>query len=166
MIQKFLYLEWKAFIRSASFATNLALKILMGFVAVYFILIFLALGIGVFYILKKENMDPVATVNKFMIYYVLMDLIIRLLLQKIPVLNIRPMLVFPIKKSTIVHFSLGKTVLSFFNLVHAFFLIPFCVVLIIEGYDVLSVVLWYTAIFSLLYINNFLYNLLSNKDNL
>ena len=166
MIQKFLYLEWKAFIRSASFATNLALKILMGFVAVYFILIFLALGIGVFYILKKENMDPVATVNKFMIYYVLMDLIIRLLLQKIPVMNIRPMLIFPIKKSTIVHFSLGKTVLSFFNLVHGFFLIPFCVVLIIEGYDVLSVVLWYTAIFSLLYINNFLNILLSNKDNL
>jgi hypothetical protein len=48
MIQKFLYLEW-TFIRSASFATNLALKILMGFVAIYFILIFLALGIGVLF---------------------------------------------------------------------------------------------------------------------
>ncbi|RKS94850.1 hypothetical protein BC952_0478 [Flavobacterium limicola] len=166
MIQKFLYLEWKAFFRSASFATNLALKILMGFVAVYFLLIFLAVGVGAFYILKKMNLDPIVTVNQFMIYYVLMDLIIRLLLQKIPVMNIRPMLIFPIKKSTIVHFSLGKTVLSFFNLVHAFFLIPFCVVLIIEGYDVLSVVLWYTAIFSLLYLNNFLNILLSNKDNL
>ena len=99
MIQKFLYLEWKAFIRSASFATNLALKILMGFVAIYFILIFVALGVGVFYILKKENLDPILTVNKFMIYYVLIDLIIRLLLQKIPVMNIRPMLTFPIKKS-------------------------------------------------------------------
>ena len=166
MIQKFLYLEWKAFIRSASFATNLALKILMGFVAAYFILIFLALGIGVFYILKKENMDPIATVNKFMIYYVLMDLMIRLLLQKIPVLNIRPMLVFPIKKSTIVHFSLGKTILSFFNLVHGFFLVPFCVVLLIEGYDVLSVILWFISIYSLLYINNFINIILSNKDNL
>ena len=57
MIQKFLYLEWKAFFRSASFATNLALKILMGFVAAYFILVFLALGIGAFYILKKMNLD-------------------------------------------------------------------------------------------------------------
>ena len=82
MIQKFLYLEWKAFFRSASFATNLALKILMGFVAAYFILVFLALGIGVFYIFKKMNLDPIITVNKFMIYYVVMDLIIRLLLQK------------------------------------------------------------------------------------
>ena len=166
MIQKFLYLEWKAFIRSASFATNLALKILMGFVAIYFILIFLALGIGVFYILKKENLDPIATVNKFMIYYVLIDLIIRLLLQKIPVLNIRPMLVFPIKKATIVHFSLGKTILSFFNLVHGFFLIPFCVVLLIEGYDAVAVVLWFLALYSLLYINNFINIILSNKDNL
>jgi hypothetical protein len=77
MIQKFLYLEWKAFIRSASFATNLALKS-WCFVAIYFILIFLALGIGV-YILKKEL--TIATVNKFMIYYILIDLIIRLLLQ-------------------------------------------------------------------------------------
>lgn len=166
MIQKFLYLEWKAFFRSASFSTNLALKILMGFIAIYFILVFLGLGIGTFYILEKMNLDPIVTVNKFMIYYILIDLISRLMLQKIPVMNIRPMLVFPIKKSTIVHFSLGKTILSFFNLVHGFFLIPFSIVLMVEGYDVLSVVLWYSAIFSLLYINNFINIILSNKDNL
>lgn len=166
MIQKFLYLEWKAFFRSASFATNLALKILMGFVAAYFILVFLALGIGVFYILKKANLDPIVTVNKFMIYYLIFDLIFRLMLQKIPVMNIRPLLIFPIKKSTIVHFSLGKTVLSFFNVIHAFFLIPFSVVLIIEGYDPLSVVLWFLAIYSLMFVNNFINIILSNKDNL
>jgi hypothetical protein len=65
------------------------------------------------------------------------------------VLNIRPMLVFPIKK-TIVHFSLGKTILSFFNLVHGF-LIPFCVVLLIEGYDAVAVVLWFLALYSYLH---------------
>lgn len=166
MIQKFLYLEWKSFFRSASFTTNLALKILMGFVAAYFILIFLALGVMLFYILEKENYDPIVIVNKFMIYYVLMDLGIRLLLQKIPVMNIRPMLIFPIKKATIVHFSLGKTAISFFNLVHVFFLIPFSVVLIIEGYDVVNVLLWFTAVYSMFYINNFVNIILSNKDNL
>jgi hypothetical protein len=55
--------------------------------------------------------------------------------------------------------------LSFFNLVHGF-LFPFSIVLMVEGYDVLSVVLWYSAIFSLLYINNFINIILSNKDNL
>jgi hypothetical protein len=166
MIQKFLYLEWKAFFRSASFATNLALKILMGFVAAYFIVIFLALGIGVFFILKKANLNPVTTVNKFMIYYLIADLIVRLLLQKIPVMNIRPLLIFPIKKSTIVHFSLGKTALSFFNIIHAFFLIPFSVVLIVQGYDPVAVILWFIAIVSFVYLNNFINIILSNKDNL
>ncbi len=166
MIQKFLYLEWKAFTRSASFGANLAIKILMGFLAVYFTLVFLAVGIGAFYILKKLHLDPIVTINKFLIYYFLFDLIIRLLLQKIPVMNIRPLLVLPIKKPTIVHFSLGKTVLSFFNFVHAFLFLPFSIVLIYEGYDVLSVILWHTAMVSLIYTNNFVNIVLSNKDNL
>ncbi|MFT7336096.1 MAG: hypothetical protein ACI9M1_002045 [Porticoccaceae bacterium] len=166
MFKRFIYLEWKAFTRSASFATNIALKIVTGFIAIYFTLVFLALGIGAFYILKKMNLDPLITVNKFMIYYVLTDLVIRFMLQKIPLMNIRPLLIFPIEKSTIVHFSLGKTILSFFNLVHGFFLIPFSVVLIVEGYDPVSVILWFIALFSLLYINNFVNIILSNKDNL
>lgn len=166
MFKRFIYLEWKAFTRSASFATNLGLKILIFFLIAYFSIVFLALGIGAFYILKKMNLDPLVTVNKFLIYYLLMDLIIRLLLQAIPVMNIRPLLTLPIKKPTIVHFSLGKTVLSFFNFVHAFFFIPFTVVLIIEGYDMVSVILWYLAMVSLIYINNFLNILLNNKDNL
>lgn len=166
MFKRFIYLEWKAFSRSASFATNLGLKILMFFLIAYFSVAFLALGIGAFYILKEMHLDPLATVNKFLIYYFLLDLIIRLLLQAIPVMNIRPLLILPIKKPTIVHFSLGKTVLSFFNIVHAFFFIPFTIVLIVEGYDVVSAVLWYLAMVSLIYINNFLNILLNNKDNL
>ncbi|HKO77704.1 MAG TPA: DUF5687 family protein, partial [Flavobacterium sp.] len=112
MFTKFIYLEWKSFTRSASFASNLALKILMGFLVLYFTLVFLALGVGAFYILREMKLDPLVTVNKFLVYYFLMDLIIRLLLQAIPVMNIRPMLTLPFKKSTIVHFSLGKTMLS------------------------------------------------------
>lgn len=166
MFKRFIYLEWKAFFRSASFASNLALKIFMAFIAIYFTLVFLALGVMAFYILKKLNLDPVVTVNKFLIYYFLFDLIFRLLLQKIPVMNIRPLLIFPIKKPTIVHFSLGKTVLSFFNFIHAFFFLPFSIVLLYEGYDVWSVILWHIAVFSLVYINNFLNILLNNKDNL
>jgi len=166
MIYKFIYLEWKAFTRSASFATNLGLKILMGFLALYFTLVFLALGFGAFYIFKKMNMDPLPTINKFLIYYFLVDLIVRLLLQKIPVMNIRPLLILKISKPTIVHFSLGKTILSFFNIVHAFLFIPFSIILLKEGYDVVSVIFWFLSVSSLVYINNFINILLSNKDNL
>lgn len=165
MFKKFLWLEWKAFIRSSSFGTNLALKILMMLGALYFAAIFLAMGARGFYIIKEElNQDPLVIVSKFAIYYMLFDLILRLFLQKIPVINIRPLLTLPIKRSTIVNFAIGKTMLSFFNILHAFFLIPFTVVLFIEGYDPVNIVLWHVGIMSLIYCNNFLNILLNNKD--
>lgn len=165
MFKKFIWLEWKSFFRSASFGTNLALKILMGLAALYFAVMFLILGAGGFYIIKKSlNQDPLVIVSKFAIYYMLFDLILRLFLQKIPIINIRPLLTLPIKRSTIVNFAIGKTMLSFFNLLHAFFLIPFTVVLIIEGYDVVNVIIWHISIVALIYCNNFLNILLNNKD--
>ncbi|MDQ6469972.1 DUF5687 family protein [Flavobacterium sp. LHD-80] len=166
MIKKFIFLEWKAFIRSASFGKNLAMKILLGFLMIYFSLIFVGMGVGAFYVLKKMNLEPLQTVNRFLIYYFIFDLIVRLMVQSIPVLNIKPLLVLPIKKPTIVHFSLGKTVLSFFNWVHALFFIPFSVVLLIEGYDVVSILFWNLAMISLVYINNFLNIILNNIDKL
>ena len=166
MIKKFLYLEWKAFTRSASFGTNLALKILMGFIAILYSFILLMAGIGAFYGLKKMNLDPLQQVNKYLIYYFLIDLAIRLLMQKIPVLNIRPLLVLPIKRPIIANFSIGKTAFSFFNFLHAFFFLPFTIILLVEGYDVESVILWHLAMISLVYSNNFLNIILTNKDNL
>ncbi len=166
MIKKFIYLEWKAFIRSASFGKNLAMKIIIGFLMIYFSLIFVAMGVGAFYVLKDMNLEPLITINKFLIYYFLLDLVIRLLLQSIPVLNIKPLLVLPFKKPVIVHFSLAKTVLSFFNWVHTLFFVPFSVVLILEGYDVIRIVFWYIGAMTFIYINNFLNIILSNIDRL
>jgi hypothetical protein len=166
MIKKFIYLEWKAFIRSASFGKNLAMKIIIGFLMIYFSLIFIGMGVGAFYVLEEMKLEPLVTVNKFLIYYFLLDLVIRLLLQPIPVLNIKPLLVLPLKKTTIVHFSLGKTVLSFFNWIHALFFMPFTVVLILNGYNVVQIIFWHLGIMSIIYINNFLNIILSNFDKL
>ncbi|SNR87565.1 DUF5687 family protein [Flavobacterium sp. ov086] len=166
MIKKFIYLEWKAFTRSASFGKSVAMKIIIGFFMIYFSLLFIGGGIGIFYVLKKMNLEPFETINKFLIYYFLFDLIIRLLLQAIPVLNIKPLLVLPFQKNTIVHFSLGKTALSFFNWLHALFFVPFSIVLVIEGYSLMGVIFWNLAIIALIYINNFLNIILSNIDKL
>ncbi len=167
MVKKFLYLEWKSFVRSASFGNSLAMKIMMGFFAVYFMISFLILGIGVFFIIKEElDLEPLATVNKYLIFYFLADISARLALQKIPVLNIKPLLLMNIKKSTIVKFTLGKTVFSVFNFFQLFFFVPFTIVLLIQGYDVISTVLWFVAMMSIVYFLNFLNIILNNKDNL
>ncbi len=163
MFKHFIMLEWKSFLRSASFGTNLILKIIMALAALYFIACFAILGTAVFFILKKEGMEPLQTINKFIIYYFAVDLLIRYFLQKMPVMNIRPLLTLPIKRSTIVHFTLGKTALSFFNWTHTFFFIPFTVVLLVKGYGY-QAILWNLGMFSLVYFNNFINILINNKD--
>jgi hypothetical protein len=163
MFKHFIKLEWKSFFRSASFGANLAIKIFMGFMALYFMVVFIGAGVGVFFILKENSLEPLETVNKFLIYYFVADLLLRYFLQKMPVLNIKPLLILPIKKDTIVHFTLGKTALSFFNWLHAFFFIPFTVVLLTNGYGY-QAVLWHLGIIALIYCNNFINVLVNNKD--
>ncbi len=166
MIKHFLTLQWKSFIRSASFRTNVAFKILMVFGALYFIFIFLALGVGSFYIMRDSGIeDPLAFVNRYLIYYLAADLYIRYMLQKMPVLNIRPLLYLPFKKNEVVFYSLSKTLTSFFNWSHAFFFIPFSVVLIREGYDPAGVTGWHLGIMALFFCNNFINIMMNNKDS-
>lgn len=165
MIKRFLSLEWKSFFRAASFQTNLAIKILMAFGALYFILMFLGLGAGSYYIIEKAtDEEPFQLINKFMLYYFVFDLVFRFFMQKTPVMNIRPLLYINIKKDTIVNYTLGKSALSFFNIMHLFFFIPLAVVLLIEGFDVLGVTTWLVGMIAIVLIINFLNILIDKKD--
>ncbi|MGL2965376.1 DUF5687 family protein [Flavobacterium sp. XGLA_31] len=165
MFKHFIWLEWKSFFRSASFATNLVLKILMGLMALYFIAIFTVMGIALFFLIKEDyHLDPLATLNKFLIYYLVGDLVIRYFFQQMPVTNIKPLLTLPIKRDTIVHYTLGKSVISFFNVIHAFFFIPFTVVLLLNGYG-FQAILWLLGIWALIYVNNFTTVLINNKNS-
>jgi hypothetical protein len=165
MFKHFIRLEWNSFFRSASFGTNVVLKVFMGLMALYFVAVFLLLGFGIYPILEESELNPFTTVNKFLIYYFVVDLVIRYFMQKMPVMNIRPLLTLPIKKDTIVHFSLGKTAISFFNVLHAFFFIPFSIMLVRHDYAVGQVVLWHLGIVGVVYFNNFINVLLNNKDS-
>ncbi|RTE54890.1 hypothetical protein EHW67_06930 [Arenibacter aquaticus] len=167
MLKHFLRLEWKSFFRSASFKANMAIKIAMIFAAIYFMLVFLGLGIGAYYFIEQNNWgDPLQLVNKFLVYYVVADLYLRYMLQKMPVTNIRPLLYLPIKKDKVVGYSLGKTMFSFFNWSHAFFFVPFSVVLVINGYATVGVIGWHLGMMALLFCNNFINILVNNKDGL
>ena len=167
MISHFLKLEWKQFIRSASFGKSLGLKILMGFFALYFILSFLTIGIGGYFILKKifPESDPLQIVNSYLLFAILGDLIFRYFMQKLPIMNIKPMLTLQIKKSTLVHYVLGKSSFSFFNILGLFFYIPFALVLIKEGYNVAGVLGWLLTMILIIQSANFL-NFIINKNNI
>ena len=167
MFKRFLKLEWKQYFRSSYWQKGIALKIIMGFFALYMMVTFLALGIGSFFIIRKTmpESDPFQVVNSFLIFAIFGDLIFRYLMQKLPVMNVKPLLVLPIKKSKLVNYVLGKSMFSAFNIFSLFFYIPFSVVLIKENYDVSGVLGWLLTMILITQTANFL-NFIINKNNI
>src|SRR5690606_20921711 len=143
-------LEWKAFWRSAAFKTNLALRIIMFLVAVYFAVFFIMMGVGLYFLLTELKLDPIPTVNRYMIYYIASDLVIRYFMQKMLFINITPMLVLPIPLDTIVHFALGKCIIAFSSFDHAVFIVPFANTLILHRYSATHVIPWLFGVYTVL----------------
>ncbi|HEA29366.1 MAG TPA: hypothetical protein ENH91_05135 [Leeuwenhoekiella sp.] len=156
MFKHFITLQWKGFFRSASLKANLIFKIFTALGALYLIAMFTFAGIGLYYGLQDNGYEPLQTLNRFMIYYLVGDLIFRYFFQKMPIINIKPLLLLPFDKKKIVNYALGKTAVSYFNLVHAFFFIPFTVVLLMNGYDPMGVGCWLLGMIFLFYVNNFI----------
>jgi hypothetical protein len=165
MIKRFLKLEWKSFFRSASFKMNLFLKIVLVFWGLIMGVSFLSLGVGTYFIIKQQfHQDPLVFVNTLLVFYLVFDLVFRYFLQKMPIVNIKPLLYLPIKKSTIVNFGLNKTIPSFFNIIHAFFFVPFSIVLVKEGYPFMNVMGWHLGVLGIIYCNNFINVFVNSKD--
>ncbi|MCF6224457.1 MAG: DUF5687 family protein [Flavobacteriaceae bacterium] len=166
MITQFLNLEWKQFFRSSYWQKSIGLNILMVFIALYFILMFLGLGFGLYPILKEKfpDSDPLIMVNGFLFYWFLADLMFRFFLQKLPVMQIKPLLTLPIKKSNILHYILSKSVVSFFNFLPLFTVIPFGIILLSKDYNVATTITWMLLMFVFTLIINFLNFIIESKS--
>lgn len=173
MFKKFVSLEWKSFRRSAAFKQNLAFKIFIGFFGFLFLLEIAALGAASFWIIEElikdgaiKATDPFAVINKFLIYWFAIDLFFRYMFQKMPVANIKPLLYLPFTKGKIVQYALAKTGASFFNILPAFFFVPFTIVLFIKGYSPLSIISWHLAMLGITLALNFLNIFLNNVNKI
>lgn len=166
MILHFLKLEWKQYFRSSHWQKGLAIKIIMGFFALMIFSYLLIAGIFAFKALTKffPESDPLQLINSYLLFAILGDLVMRYLMQKLPIMNIKPLLILPIQKNKLVHYVLGKSAFSIFNVLGLFFYIPFAVVLIKEGYNTTGVLGWLATMILIIQSANFL-NFLINKNN-
>src|SRR5690606_10967854 len=80
----------------------------------------------------------------------------RFFFQKLPLMCVKPLLTLPVKRSKIIHYDLGKSPVSFFDFLPLFAVVPFGVILMIEGYPTMSVVSWMFAFLIITVIINFL----------
>ncbi|MFD0863099.1 DUF5687 family protein [Sungkyunkwania multivorans] len=166
MFKHFINLEWKAFFRSASLGKSLGIKIFMAFLAIYLAFSMIGTGAAAYFILKEAfpTIDPLVIVSKFLIFWIFLEVIIRYFMQKLPVMNVKPLLNKQISKNTITHYVLAKSGLSFYNFVSLFAFVPFGVVLITQGYHPGLVIVWLLSIFAIVLATNYL-NFLVNKSN-
>jgi len=76
---RFLTLEWRQYFRSSYWQKGIALKLIIGVLVVYFIGVFLILGIASYHILREEypEKDPLQVVNSSLLYVILGDLLVR-----------------------------------------------------------------------------------------
>ncbi|MDA0780261.1 MAG: DUF5687 family protein [Bacteroidetes bacterium] len=167
MLQRFLYLQWKAFTCGVGFATGLAQKILLGFAWIYFAAIFASLAFVAFWGVQEElGEDPLPIISGYLLYAFAFWIVLRYFLQKMPIVHIQPLLVLPISKKRIVRFGLLKTVFSFYNISNLFFFVPFGIILIQQDYNLLGVIGWWVAIGSIILTTNFLNIMLNSVDRI
>ena len=166
MFKKFAGLQWKSFFRSSNFGKSLGLKIVMGFFGFIMLLYLIGAGSGMYFILRKvfPDQNPMWVISQYFIYWILIELFLRYFMQKLPVMDIKPFLTTPVKKSAIAHYILGRSGASIYNLLSLFFFVPFAIVLLIQGYPALNVLLWVVAILAIVLSVNYV-NLLINKND-
>ncbi|UZH56614.1 hypothetical protein JRG66_07110 [Salinimicrobium tongyeongense] len=166
MYQRFISLQWKAFYRSASFGRSMGLKIFMAFIAIYFSLVFLTLGIGLYPLLKEAfpEQEPLQIVNRFLLVYLVLELLMRFMLQTLPVMTVKPLLSLPVGKGKVVNYVLLRSLFSFFNFLPLLLFIPFAVFTGYKTeYSLLSITAWTVAVIGLDLSVNYLNFLLKKR---
>jgi hypothetical protein len=166
MFKHFIGLQWKAFTRSASFGKSLGLKIFMAFIAIYFSIVFLLLGIGLYPLLEEAfpGKEPLEIVNRWILVYLVLELVMRFMLQTLPVIGIKPLLGLPIPKGKVVNYVLLKSLTSFFNFLPLLLIIPFAAFTKYKtGLPGISMMGWVISLYALVLCVNYINFLLKKK---
>ncbi|NQV03429.1 MAG: hypothetical protein HQ542_12335 [Bacteroidia bacterium] len=158
MFTKFLLLEWKSAKRSSIWQKNLALNLVIGFFLFLALLYLLLIGVFIGEILQKvyPGEDPVIIFNGFLIFYFFIDLFIRFMMQSLPAISLESFLHLPIRRSSIIHYMVGRTILNFFNLMPLFIFIPVLFTLIVPEAGSLQALYWLVSLLLLILGNTFL----------
>jgi len=158
MIRLLLRHQWFEILRHPSWNKNLTANIIFAILFLLMFLNLLALGLSIDKILEIINPDknPVAVFNSFLLYYFILDFIVRLLFQGVPSLSIKPYLTLPVKRRLLIHYLLSKSFGSLFPYVPLLVLVPFTTKILLNYYSVEVAILWLISMFLLFHFVTFI----------
>lgn len=153
MISTFLTHSYKKFTRSVSFEKELAKGIFMGMLALIVVGYSLALGFGLDSIIRNQlhQSDSLAFVNKILLYYFVAEFVMRYFMQNVPALDVQPYLHLPIKRSSIAHYLLSKSILHVFNASVILIFTPFALTVVTKQWGTGGAISWLASLALLSY---------------
>ncbi len=150
--------QWLEKVRSTFWQKSIWLNILLGILAFYLLLNIVFMGFFADKIIIEiyGDKDVIKAFTGFMFFYFAFDLIIRFLFQQLPTLSIQPYLSLPIKRSTLLHYPLIKSIPGFFNIAALLLVFPFFIKVVCTTKPLDFCFAWIITIVSLIAVNNFL----------
>lgn len=108
----------------------------------------LGLGFGLNAIITKglNKPDSFTFLNMLLLYYFVVEFVMRYMIQNVPVLDIQPYLHLPIKRSGIMHFLLIKSIVHVLNFLVLLLFIPFAFTVVAGKYGVGGGTSWLLSI--------------------
>jgi len=157
--------NWQKILRARGFHKNLAVNILLGFLALYFIVIFFALGLFLHQILSDipTNKTPTQIFNGITLYILFGGLIVRFIMQQLATINIKTYQILPIKRNDIVNYILFAPLLSPINYILFFIIIPFAIRSVSVDYNGLTALRFILIFFFIVWFNSLLTSFLKRK---
>ncbi len=158
MNQTLFKMAWRETVRSAYWGKSLATSIGLGLLALYFAANFLFIGIFIPKILSEKfaNDDPVSKFNSLVLAYLGIDLIVRQLMQKLPTVSFKPLLLMNIRRKTIANYLMVRSLLSLFNLLPFFLFVPSFLKLVIPATGAFEATAWFLSMVTLVLSSHFL----------
>jgi hypothetical protein len=158
MILTLLSHQWKAFWRSRSAGKNLAAQIFIGFIILYLLACAIVLGFSFRYLLPElyPGQNVIRVFCGLILYYFLADILMRFLVQELPVLSVQPYLAQNIRRRQLVRFLNVRSIFHFLNLLPVFIFVPFVVTVIGPAYGGLVTFCFVISILAAIFFNHFL----------
>lgn len=130
----------------------------MGFIGFYIAISLLAFGLVGGELIKKffPSEDLLIVAGACLIYYLPVDILVRYFFQKYPSIEVRPYLLLPIPRTKISSYLLLKSLLSFFNFMPVFVLVPFLLTGTLSVYPLIQIWSFIAFFFGMVVVSNYL----------
>lgn len=158
--------NYREIIRSGDFSRKIVFNVIMGLLIMIMSVNFLMLGYMLDEVVRDiygKDAEVINTVSGWLLYYLLIDIIMRINFQQLKSASGKPYMIMNVSKPKIAALIIMKIPLNAMNIFPALILIPFFLKSVIPFNGLLSSFAWLLSVCSLLLMNNYLVNYLKTR---